>query len=159
MAFPYKRILCPVDFDSNSIQAIAEARALARSGKGKLCLLHVIQINPLATEGFVLSELIESQEKHAREQLEQIAGEGMAGVECEIVIERGNPADVILTVEKTLPSDLVVMATHGRRGLTRLVLGSVAERVVRESITPVLTVHPMPAGKDTPSLPPLATAG
>jgi nucleotide-binding universal stress UspA family protein len=42
---------------------------------------------------------------------------------------------------------LVVMATHGRRGLTRLVLGSVAERVVRESITPVLTVRPIPAGR------------
>jgi nucleotide-binding universal stress UspA family protein len=159
MAFPYKRILCPVDFDSSSIQAVEEARALARSGDGKLYLLHVIQINPLATEGFVLAELIESQEKYAREQLEQITGEGMAGVECEIVIERGNPADVILTLEKTLASDLVVMATHGRRGLTRLVLGSVTERVVRESITPVLTVRPMPADKATPSLPPLGTAG
>jgi nucleotide-binding universal stress UspA family protein len=93
VAFPYKRILCPVDFDNNSIQAVEEARGLARSGNGKLFLLHVIQINPLATEGFMLAELIETQEKYAREQLEKITGKGMAGVECEIVIERGNPAD------------------------------------------------------------------
>jgi hypothetical protein len=66
------------------------------------------------------------------------------------VIERGNPADVILALEKTLAPDLVVMATHGRRGFARLVLGSVTEKVVRESIKPVLTVRPMPADKATP---------
>jgi len=159
MAFPYKRILCPVDFDDNSAHAVEEAGALARSGDGKLCLLHVVQINPLATEGFVLADLYESQEKYAREQLDQIIRERLAGVECEVVIERGNPADVILAMEKTLAPNLVVMATHGRRGITRLVLGSVAERVVRESITPVLTVRPIPADKVTRSSPPLGTAG
>jgi universal stress protein A len=159
MAFPYKRILCPEDFDNGSVQAVEEARALARSSDGKLYLLHVIQINPLATEGFALAELFESQEKYAREQIEQITRERMAGVECEVVIERGNPADVILALEKTLAPDLVVMATHGRRGLTRLILGSVAERVVRESITPVLTVRPTPADKDAPSSPPPGAAG
>jgi nucleotide-binding universal stress UspA family protein len=75
------------------------------------------------------------------------ARDRLAGVECEIFIERGNPADVILAMEKTVEPDLVVMATHGRRGFTRLVMGSVAERVVRESITPVLTVRPLPADK------------
>ena len=93
MTFPYKRILCPVDFDDNSLHAVEEAGALAR-GIGRLSLLHVIQINPLATEGFVLAELYDSQEKYAREKLDQITRDRLAGVECEILIERGNPADV-----------------------------------------------------------------
>lgn len=147
MAFPYKLILCPVDFDDNSLRAVEEAGALARGGTGRLCLLHVIQINPLATEGFVLGELYDSQEKYAREKLDQITRDRLAGVECEILIEQGSPADVILAMEKAVAPDLVVMATHGRRGLTRLIMGSVAERVVRESITPVLTVRPLPADK------------
>ena len=158
MTFPYKRILCPVDFDDNSLHAVEEASALARGGIGRLFLLHVIQINPLATEGFVLAELYASQEKYAREKLDQIKQERLAGVECEILIERGNPADVILAMEKSLAPDLVVMATHGRKGFTLLVLGSVAEKVVRESITPVLTVRPLPA-KTSRSSPPLSGAG
>jgi universal stress protein A len=154
MTFPYKRILCPVDFDDNSLHAVDEAGALARGGSGRLCLLHVTQINPLATEGFVLGELYDSQEKYAREKLDQITQDRLAGVECEIFIERGNPADVILAMEKTVAPDLVVMATHGRRGFTRLVMGSVAQRVVRESITPVLTVRPLPAKTSRSSPPP-----
>jgi nucleotide-binding universal stress UspA family protein len=106
-------ILCPVDFDNNSLQALEEASALARSGEGRLCLLHVIQINPPATGGFVLAELFESQEKNAREQIGQIIRERIAWVECEVVIERGNPAAVILALEKLLALDLVRMATHG----------------------------------------------
>jgi nucleotide-binding universal stress UspA family protein len=158
MPFPYKQILCPVDFDENSLHAVEQASALARGGTGRLCLLHVIQINPLATEGFALGELYDSQEKYAREKLDQITLDRLAGVECEILIERGNPADVILAMEKTVAPDLVVMATHGRRGFTRLVMGSVAEKVVRESITPVLTVRPLPA-KTSRSSPPLGTPG
>lgn len=158
MTFPYKLILCPVDFDDNSLHAVEEAGALARGGTGRLCLLHVIQINPLATEGFVLGELYDSQEKYAREKLDQITQDRLAGVECEVLIECGNPADAILAMEKTVAPDLVVMATHGRRGFTRLVMGSVAEKVVRESITPVLTVRPLPA-KTGHSSPPFAASG
>jgi|SRR5579863_7283310 len=72
MSFPYKCILCPVDFDDNSIWAVNEAGALARSGEGEVCLLHVVQINPLATEGFVLGELQGSQIELARGKLEDI---------------------------------------------------------------------------------------
>jgi nucleotide-binding universal stress UspA family protein len=144
MSFPYKRILCPVDFDDNSIWAVNEAGTLARSGKGEVRLLHVVRINPLATEGFVLGELQESQIKHARGKLEDIGKQALTGVEHEVNVEIGEPGDVILAMGKKLSADLVVMATHGRRGVARLILGSVAERVVRESIAPVLIVRPQP---------------
>jgi len=63
---------------------------------------------------------------------------------CELVVRRGDPAQAILEVEKQLVVDLIVMATHGRTGLKYLFLGSVAVRIVRESIVPVLTVRGQP---------------
>jgi nucleotide-binding universal stress UspA family protein len=142
MAFPYKRILCPVDFDENSMLAVEEAKALAVGAGGTILLVHAVLINPLATEGFMVSELQESQLKLAREKLEKIAAERLAGVRYQIEAEIGEPGFVILRLEEKLRADLVVMATHGRRGIGRLVLGSVAERVVRESRIPVLMVRP-----------------
>jgi nucleotide-binding universal stress UspA family protein len=142
MSIPYKRILCPVDFDENSVRAVKEAGELARLMAAEVCLLHVVWINPLATEGFVLGDLQESQIKHARAKLEEIAKRELTATRHEITVELGDPADVILAMEEKSGADLVVMATHGRRGVARLMLGSVAERVVRESTMPVLTVHP-----------------
>jgi nucleotide-binding universal stress UspA family protein len=141
MSFPYKRILCPVDFDDNSHAAVTEAAALAGLCKATVCLLHVVWINPLATDGFVLAELQESQSKHARGKVEEMAGRLLAGVDHEINIEIGDPAGTILATEERLHADLVVMATHGRHGVSRLVMGSVAERIVRESTIPVLTIR------------------
>jgi nucleotide-binding universal stress UspA family protein len=138
---PYKRILCPVDFDDNSVYAVKEAGELARLMAAEVCLLHVVWINPLATEGFMLGELQESQIKHARAKLEEISKRELTAVRHENSVELGDPANVILAMEEKSGADLVVMATHGRRGIARLMLGSVAERVVRESTAPVLTVH------------------
>jgi len=141
MSFPYKRILCPVDFDDNSASAMKEAGALARLCKGAVALLHVVRINPLATEGFVLAELEESQSKHARTKVAEMANRDLPGVDYEINVQIGDPGETILAMEKELNTDLVVMATHGRHGITRLVLGSVAEKIVRESTVPVLTIR------------------
>lgn len=141
MSFPYKRILCPVDFDANSAIAMKEAGAIAQLCKGKVSLLHVVWINPLATEGYVLAELQDSQSALARTKVADVASGVLAGVDYEIMIEVGDAGETILAMETRLPADLVVMATHGRHGVTRLVMGSVAERVVRESTIPVLTIR------------------
>jgi nucleotide-binding universal stress UspA family protein len=141
MSFPYKRILCPVDFDATSATAMKEAGAIAQLCKGKVCVLHVVWINPLATEGYVLAELQESQSESARTKIAEVASSVLAGVDYEIRIEVGDAGETILAMETRLPADLVVMATHGRHGVTRLVMGSVAERVVRESTVPVLTIR------------------
>lgn len=141
MSFPYKRILCPVDFDDTAAAALKEACAIAQLCKATVCLLHVVWINPLATDGFVLAELQESQSKHARTKVAEIANGVLAGVDHEINIEIGDPAETILAAAERLHADLVVMATHGRHGVTRLVMGSVAERIVRESTIPVLTIR------------------
>ena len=146
MPFPYRRILCPVDFDGCADDALREAAALALNGAGMLQVLHVAQINPLADqgagEGFAAGELYESQERFARKQVEQILAAMPPEIKREVAIAIGEPGDRILEAEINLHSDIVVMATHGRRGIKHLVLGSIAERVVRESKIPVLTVHP-----------------
>jgi nucleotide-binding universal stress UspA family protein len=137
--------LCPLDFDENSAHALQHAAALARQSGGLLLLLHVIQINPLvaqgAAEGFAGKELYDTQVEAARRQLEETAERIAPNVKCEITVEIGEPGALIVEAVTRLGADLLVMATHGRRGLKRLVLGSVAERVARESIVPVLIVR------------------
>ena len=155
MPFPYKKILCPVDFDDPSAQAMEQAAALALHSAGDLCLLHVVSFNPLvaqgAVEGFAGKELYDAQVEAARRELEQFAQSIPSGVKRTIAIELGLPADSILAAQKRLGADLLVMATHGRRGLKRLVLGSVAEKVVRESTIPVLMVRSSQAENSPPS--------
>ena len=143
MSFPYRRILCAVDFDENCVAALKEANALAQAGGAKLVLLHVVWINPLATEGYVLAELEESQAKNARKKLSENAKRAFEDAPCEIEICVGDAAEEILAAAKRYDADLVVMATHGRRGVSRLLLGSVAARVVSAATIPVLLVrHP-----------------
>jgi nucleotide-binding universal stress UspA family protein len=146
MPFPYKKILCPVDFDENSVRALKEAAELGLHGDGTLCLLHVLQINPLTAqgvaEGYDAGEFYDTQTEFARKQVGEMLGKLPAALKFEVAIEFGEPGTTILAAAKRLRTDLVVMATHGRRGLRHLVMGSVAERIVRESTVPVLTVRP-----------------
>jgi universal stress protein A len=146
MPFPYKRILCPIDFDEYSSEALKEAAALALNGASTVHVLHVVQISPLfdqgAAEGYTAEEMYEAQTGFARKRVEQMLSAIPPEVKREIAIEIGEPGDSIIAAQRKLDADLIVMATHGRKGLKHLVLGSVAERVVRESCVPVLTVRP-----------------
>lgn len=146
MPFPYKQILCPVDFDQNSADALIEAAALALNSTGNLLVLHVVQINPLvyqgAAEGVAGGEMFEAQIEFGRKQVAQMLAGVPPKVNRTVIIEVGEPGERIIDAETKFNADLVVMATHGRRGLKHLVLGSVAERIVRESSIPVLTIRP-----------------
>jgi nucleotide-binding universal stress UspA family protein len=145
LPFPYSKVLCPVDFEPNSADALAHAAALAMSSGGVLYLMHVVQINPLtaqgAAEGLAAKDFYEAQVEHARTRLEQYVQSIPAALTRELVVEIGDPGNLIIAAQQRLGVDLVVMGTHGRRGLRHLVLGSIAERVVRESSVPVLTVR------------------
>jgi universal stress protein A len=143
----FKKILCPVDFDSNSMKALDFAISVARQNRSFIYLLHVVRpplgeagISPLALEPYL------AWEQSARERLEEIATEKLRGkVPYELLVRSGEPAGRILKAESELDIDLIVMATRGRTGIRRLVLGSVAERIVREARKPVLTVRAVPA--------------
>ncbi len=141
MSFPYKRILCAVDFDDYAPATIKEAAALARAGDGVVILSHVVWVTPLASEGYVLGELQKSQMEDASLKLEELGRRNLDGVKYELAVELGDPGDGIIAAAKRCNADLVVLSTHGRRGVSHLVLGSVAERVVRLSPIPTLTVR------------------
>jgi universal stress protein A len=138
----FSKILCPVDFDQNSLAAVSVAAELARKDNATLYLLHVVHLH-LAPEPALSSP---DAKTAAETKLERISHQKLkAGTRYEILVMTGDPAVEVLQTVARLGIDLIVMATHGRKGLRRLVLGSVAERVVREAQCPVLTVKPKAA--------------
>jgi len=135
----FSNILCPVNFDQGSLAAVPVAAELAREHKATLYLLHVVDLH-LAPEPALSSAEAQTA---AETKLERIGHQKLkAGTRYEIQVMTGDPAVEVLQMAARLGIDLIVMATHGRKGLHRLVLGSVAERVVREARCPVLTVKP-----------------
>src|SRR5262249_31716035 len=95
----------------------------------------------------VYIQLYESQRRTAATKLEEIACKRLSGLKYELLTEMGDPAPMILRTATRASADLIVMASHGRRGFSRLFMGSVAELVLRESPCPVLTVRYSPPEK------------
>jgi nucleotide-binding universal stress UspA family protein len=139
-----KTILCPVDFSDCSNAALGFAIELARLLGARLRLLHVFQLPYLGwDEGMTMTaasaELMQVLQQRADHELKkQLERCRSAGVETVAEQVDGVPHHKI--AEQSEQADLLVMGTHGRSGLPRLMLGSVAERVVRSAKCPVLTV-------------------
>lgn len=141
MAFPFKRILAPVDFDQSSLKALETAAKIAQEHGGTVFVLHIVPVDIDVSGMPQYVDLIKRQENLDREKLTAIAKQHLAEVKWEILDEMGEPADVIAQVAAKLSADLIVMVTHGRRGLARLVEGSVAERLLRSSPCPILALR------------------
>lgn len=143
MALP-THILVPIDFSETSERAVALAGELAKAVGAAITLMHAFEL-PL--QPFPDSPLLLPQyEKHMRdsttEALEREAAKlREAGLTVDVVVRIGNAWEQILDATRITRSDFVVLGTHGRRGLDRWIMGSVAERVVRMSKVPVLTVR------------------
>lgn len=139
----FKNILVALDFGEPSNQALRMAIDLAKRYGASLTLMHTYEIPAYAYPGieFAPRELFAVVADAAAKQLD----EALAEVRKELpaahaILKRGSPwREILATIEET-KADLVVMGTHGRRGLGRAILGSVAEKVVRVSPAPVLTV-------------------
>jgi len=135
----FRNILCPIDLDEKSITALSLASQLGREHNATLYLFHVLPGPP----GLDVELPLERRAAESRTRLERISHQRVKpGTRYELLVEIGDPAVEILQLAARLDIDLIVMATHGRKGLRRLVLGSVTERVVREARCPVLTVKP-----------------
>lgn len=144
----YQRILVPINGSPTSERALQEAIKLAE-GKAQLHLVYVLEeILPIGAEGF---EYVNSGalQKTARKTAEKMLAEAaekvqQSGATAEITLldDLGQGVvDVINNEAQNCSADLIVIGTHGRTGLTRLLLGSVAEGVVRESSVPVLLIR------------------
>lgn len=146
MAKLFHRILCPIDFDENSLVALDLGCKLAVENEASVCLMYVLALPVTSAElGPVPLEPYEVLEKDARAKLDRIAREHVpAGVHCEIETSVGTPSHSIVAAQAKRGADLIVMATHGRKrsAVGHFLLGSVAERVVREAACPVLVVPP-----------------
>jgi nucleotide-binding universal stress UspA family protein len=150
---PLRTIVHPTDFSETSEQAFRLAGSLARDHGARLLLLHVFSPAALAEErGFLgPSEEPYDRVKEAFRRLEASdARLGELDVKC--LIEIGNPIQKILHSAAETGCDLIVMGTHGRTGLHHVLMGSVAEQVVRKAPCPVLTVkkplrHEPPSGE------------
>jgi nucleotide-binding universal stress UspA family protein len=137
-------ILCPTDFSKVSIRAETNATALASHYGAGLHLLHVSAPVPVVApygEIPVDVRFFETQREEAREAL-ALARERAraAGVAAESVEHSGQPAREILATAEKLHSDLIVLGTHGRGGFEHMLLGSVAEKVLRKATCPVMVV-------------------
>lgn len=133
----FSRILCPTDFEQNSLAALELAKRVAVQNDAIIYLLHVCSLVNVSLGGTVATTI--GDEDLAREKLRTIASQKLSGSEHQLLVTSGDAAGKIIQVVQGLGVDLVVMGTHGRRGISRLILGSVAERVVREVPCPVLT--------------------
>jgi nucleotide-binding universal stress UspA family protein len=144
-----KRIVCPVDFSEFSATAFEYAHSLARHYNAKLFIQHVaepfISISPRYVSQPVIDQVYAQQVADAEEKIREMTKRrSLNDVEHEVILERGAAADSILELAAAERMDLIAMGTHGKRGLDRLVLGSVTERVLRKAPCPVLVV-PRPA--------------
>ena len=149
---PIKTILVATDFSPMSEHAFRFAGALARDYGARLIVVHVIQ-PPVAVYAETAVFLEEPDHSAAREALRNLH---VPGVEVDYRLMEGEPVSTIVQVARETGADLIVVGTHGRGGLLRVLLGSVAEGVLREAPCPVMTIKstvpiPVPAPAEEPA--------
>jgi nucleotide-binding universal stress UspA family protein len=144
MTIEFNHLLVPIDFGEPSQQALDAAIELATRFKARLTLVHVYEIPAYVYGGmtFATADLFGPIEDAAREQLDETLREVQKRVPgAKAILRRGPAALEILAVVDEVHPDLVVMGTHGRKGVSHALLGSVAEKVVRLSPAAVLTMR------------------
>ena len=163
MSLDFKRILCPVDLSGFSLEALKLAVKVAEASEGALDILHVIHnpfdeiymseitqtdpalIGVYAGEPQRRAKILRATEEHSEVLLKQFCHDVVQHYgKVRFHVRNGDPFEAILDATEDLRTDLVVLATHGRTGLKRLVIGNVAEKIVRHAPCPVLTVKPNP---------------
>lgn len=148
--FKIKNILLPTDLSITSLSAADYAVELASQYNAKIHLLHVLEKTPpiLAIRSLDLSQekILKSFEEEGRKSLEnavkKIQKNRIGGVNIEPVLKKGIDYEEIVKYSKEHKIDIIVIATHGRTGILRTLLGSVAEKIIRYAKCPVLVITP-----------------
>jgi nucleotide-binding universal stress UspA family protein len=136
-----KLILVPTDFSAHAERALDYACELAAKLGATVHLVHAVATAPAPLQVALTKDMVTNLVKEHREALEKLA-ERRAHVQFGPgTVEVGDPRDTIVNTAQSLRADLIVMGTHGRRGLSRAMMGSVAEDVMRHAPCPVLTVR------------------
>jgi nucleotide-binding universal stress UspA family protein len=142
------RILVPTDMSDCSLDALEYAAVVAKQSKASIELLHVLEPVYYGIDfTFVHADERERKRKWMAERIEHVSADlSRAGVLAKARVRGGVPPDAILEYAQTSGSDLIIMGTHGRRGLSHLLAGSVTEAVLRQGTCPVLAVRELPFG-------------
>ena len=143
-----EHVLVATDLSPASLLAIDAAATLAKAFGARVTLAHVFDPSPLtptATSQLTTAEQLEvaqSYERHLLGELERLRDTRLAGLDAGVALLQGrSAADELCRHAEKADVDLIVIATHGRTGLARMLIGSVAERVVRHATCPVLTLR------------------
>lgn len=142
-----RRILHPSDFSKASRAAFAKAIAMAKADRAELILAHVIAFpTPVVGDGYlsptIYNDLTRSMRADGQKQLDKLVAKAKTGgVRARGLLLEGTTADAINRAARSKRADVIVIGTHGRTGLARLFMGSVAERVVGGAPCAVLTVR------------------
>jgi universal stress protein A len=141
----FERILLPTDFSDHADEALRYALALAQTHAASLCLVHAYDILPYTlpegmpmVDDVQMGQLRQALEKQLQAAAQRARDAGAAQVTTQLVT--GSASTEIVRLAGELQADLIVMGTHGRTGLTHLLIGSVTEKVVRKAPCPVLTI-------------------
>ena len=140
-----KKVLFATDFSKGSEKAFSYALSLARKYGARLDVVHVVQ-EMLDMTGFYVPhisvEVIEKEmEEAAENKIKDFCKDKIKGVEYEAHVKRGTPFKEIIETAEAVGSQVIVIGTHGRSGIDHVLFGSTAEKVVRKSTIPVLTVR------------------
>ena len=144
---PPKRLLVPLDLEEPNPPALAKAEAIARRNGSEVTLVHVLEPFIQGVQGIdgivpTVEEVNFQLLEQAKQRLERIRAEVAAkGVNCHAIVEMGKPWHIIVEVARKIAADLVVISTHGRKGLQHVLMGSTAERVVQHASCSVLVVR------------------
>ncbi len=139
----FKNILCPTDFSDESFHAIDYGLRFAKAADGWLVLAHIIHVPSgelYQADGHVLT--FEEAKSRSRVLLEQLRDQRLDGYpKCELLVEIGDPYEQLTAIATRRRVDLIITSTHGRTGIQHLVLGSVAEKIIRHAPCPVFVVR------------------
>lgn len=137
----FQRILIAVDESPAAAHAADVGADLARALNAEVALVHAVEPLVAPESGVSAAELIDASERDGRALLAAVRSRGGIGEAAFTFVQVGKPVPVITKAASDWKADMIVIASHGRGGVSRLVLGSVAEGVMRHSICPVLVVR------------------
>ena len=146
--FAPKSILVPTDFSEHSDRAVRQAADIAEQNNAKIFLLHVVdKLQQCAIDYCIPLETMmkvqEDSEKEAKRKMQEEANKILQSKKIDLAfdVKSGVPFEEILKEQQERNADLIVIASHGRTGILKTLIGSVAERVMREAKCPVLLVR------------------
>jgi len=140
-----RKILCPIDFSDNAGKVADYASSIAKSSGAEVVAVYVAPVMNRYAKMYVAPNMIQTLEqdiiKGAEDKMDECLKKNFADTKASGKVVIGYAPEAILDMAKAFDADMIVMGTHGRKGADRIIFGSVAEKVVKSSPIPVMTVR------------------